>query len=289
MSIAENQKPIELAELLTLSKTGDNEFRGKSLWMPQGRVFGGQVMAQALVSASNTVGAERAVHSLHGYFLKAGDIEADIDFAVEVLRDGRSFSTRRVQAIQHGRPIFSMIASFQTQDEGLDHQQVLELDIPNPESLPSAKDLLGGIDHPSAQYWAHSRPFDIRHFPDPIYTQVSDNRDAEQAVWLRAINNFPADSALNSAALAFASDYTILEPSLRRHGIAWSHPGLSSASLDHAMWFHRPIDVNKWMLYLQKSPSAQGGRGLSTGQIYQDGILVASVTQEGMLRIPKAL
>lgn len=286
MSFTENQKPIELSELLKLTKTGDSEFRGKSLWMPNGRVFGGQVMAQALASASETVDPERFVHSLHGYFLRAGDVDADIDFAVEILRDGRSFSTRRVQAIQHGRPIFSMIASFQTQDHGMEHQQVLDLDVPDPESLPSAKDLLGGIDHPSAQYWAHSRPFDIRHFPDSIYTKVSNNRDAEQAVWLRAMNSFPAGSAMNSAALAFASDYTILEPSLRRHGIAWSHEGLSSASLDHAMWFHRPVDINNWMLYLQKSPSAQGGRGLSTGQIYQDGVLVASVAQEGMLRIP---
>lgn len=243
-------------------------------------------MAQALMSAIRTVEQDRFVHSLHGYFLRAGDVESDIDFNVEILRDGRSFSTRRVQAIQHGRPIFSMIASFQKTDPGFEHFEQLTQEIPEPESLPSAKELLGGIDHPSAQFWAHSRPFDIRHFPDPIYTHVSGNREASQAVWLKSLTEFPLDPKLNAAALAFASDYTILEPSLRRHGIAWSHPGLSSASLDHAMWFHRPVDVNQWMLYLQNSPSAQGGRGLSTGKIYQNGILVATVAQEGMLRVP---
>lgn len=270
------------------AKTREDIFTGPSQWMPHGRVYGGQVLAQCLVAATRTVDGVRPVHSLHGYFLRAGDIRLPITFSVDRLRDGRSFSTRRVQAYQNGEPIFSMIASFQDEDPGIEHQDQFPIGIPSPETLPSAKDLLGDIDHPVAQYWANARPFDMRHVTDPIYFQVKGEQVAHQAVWIKALGTLPFDQELHTAALAYVSDYTILEPIFRRHGIAWTHEGLKSASLDHAMWFHRPARVDQWMLYVQESPSAQGGRGLSLGRIFSsDGLLLATVAQEGMVRIPE--
>ena len=278
---------VHLLSTLSLERVGEDEFEGPSQWMPHGRVFGGQVLAQCLVAAQSTMDASRAVHSLHGYFLRAGDIQLPIAFSVDRLRDGRSFSTRRVQAFQNGEPIFSMIASFQDADPGINHQDDFPTDIPAPEDLPSARELLGDIDHPVAQYWAKARPFDMRHVPSPIYFAVKGEKVAHQAVWIKALGELPSDSGLHTAALAYVSDYTILEPIFRRHGIAWTHPGLKSASLDHAMWFHRQAKVDEWMLYVQESPSAQGGRGLSLGRIFsRDGQMLATVAQEGMVRIP---
>ncbi len=269
------------------ARTREDIFTGPSQWMPHGRVFGGQVLAQSLVAATRTVEG-RPVHSLHGYFLRPGDIELPITFSVDRLRDGRSFSTRRVQAYQKGEPIFSMIASFQEIDPGLEHQDDFPLDIPAPETLPSAAELIGDNPHPVAQYWAKARPFDMRHVGSPIYFSVKGEPVAHQAVWIRALGVMPADSQLHTAALAYASDYSILESIYRRHGIAWSHPGLKSASLDHAMWFHREPRVDEWMLYVQESPSASGGRGLSLGRIFsQEGQLLATVAQEGMVRVPE--
>jgi acyl-CoA thioesterase-2 len=204
------------------------------------------------------------------------------------LRDGRSFSTRRVQAFQNGEAIFSMIASFQTRDSGLDHQDVFPADIPDPDSLPSAADLIGESSHPVAQYWAKARPFDMRYVTSPIYFKVEGEQVAHQAVWLKAIGELPDDPSMHRAAIAYASDYSILESTYRRHGIAWTHPGLKQASLDHAMWFHRDGRADEWMLYVQESPSAQGGRGLSLGKIFsRDGLLLATVAQEGMIRVPE--
>ena len=270
------------------ARTTEDIFTGPSQWMPHGRVYGGQVLAQSVVAATRTVADDRFIHSLHGYFLRPGDIDLPITFSVDRLRDGRSFSTRRVQAFQKGEPIFSMIASFQIADAGLDHQLDMPTDLPQPEDLPSAAELVGAIDHPRAQYWAKARPFDMRHVGSPIYFKVEGEHLAYQAVWLKALSPLPADQALHTAALAYVSDYTILESIYRRHGISWAHPGLSSASLDHAMWFHRPARVDEWMLYLQESPSAQGGRGLALGRIYsRDGSLLATVAQEGMVRVPE--
>ncbi len=269
------------------SSTTEDRFQGPSQWMPHGRVFGGQVLAQSLVAASRTI-EHRSVHSMHGYFLRPGDINLPITFSVDRLRDGRSFSTRRVQAFQKGEPIFSMIASFQEHDPGLEHQEDFPTDIPDPETLPSAADLMGDNQHPVAQYWSKARPFDMRHVPSPIYFKVEGEPVAHQAVWLRSLGDLPDDHELHTAALAYASDYSILESIYRRHGIAWSHPGLKSASLDHAMWFHRPARVDQWMLYVQESPSAQGGRGLALGRIFSSrGELLATVAQEGMVRIPE--
>ncbi|MDO9591303.1 MAG: acyl-CoA thioesterase II [Microcella sp.] len=269
-------------------RTREDIFTAPSLSTPQRRVFGGQVAAQAVLAAMRTVEGGRFIHSMHGYFLRPGDDEQPITFSVDRIHDGRSFSARRTQAYQNGVPILSMIASFQDDDPGLDHQVAMPEGIPQPEDLPSAKDLLGAIDHPVAQYWAHSRPFDLRHVDAPVYFAAGAEATAHQAVWLRCARQLPDDENLHRAALAYASDYTILEPILRRHGHTWATPGLKMASLDHAMWWHRFTRVDEWLLYVQESPTAQGGRGLSQGRIFtRDGLLVASVAQEGMVRVPR--
>jgi len=277
---------LELIEAPALGSREDT-FTGPSQWMPHGRVFGGQVLAQCIVAAQRTMD-DRPIHSLHGYFLRAGDINLPITFSVDRLRDGRSFSTRRVQAFQNDEAIFSMIASFQTESLGIDHQDAMPINAPDPESLPSTADIMGTIQHPAAQFFAFARPFDIRHIDGSIYLQVEGQHVAHQAVWVKALGEMPDDDSVHQAALAYLSDYTILEPAMRRHGISWAHPGLSEASLHHAMWFHRKARVDQWLLYVQESPSAQSGRGLALGRIFTaDGVLVATVAQEGMLRIPE--
>lgn len=284
--LAELIRTLDLAE--TESLNTEDSFIGPSQWMPHGRVYGGQVLAQSLVAATRTVADDRPVHSMHGYFLRAGDIRLPINFSVDRLRDGRSFSTRRVQAFQNDEPIFSMIASFQERDPGINHQDGFPQGIPDPESLPSAFELIGDNPHPVAQYWANARPFDLRHVGSSIYFEVEGEHVAKQAVWLKSLGPMPDDQNLHTAALAYLSDYTILESIYRRHGIAWAHPGLNSASLDHAMWFHREARVDDWLLYVQESPSAQGGRGLAMGKLFsRDGLLLATVAQEGMVRVPE--
>nr|WP_218875996.1 acyl-CoA thioesterase II [Leifsonia naganoensis] len=271
----------------TGARTSEDIFTGPSQWMPLGRVFGGQVLAQSIVAATRTVGDDRPIHSMHGYFLRPGDVNLPITFSVDRIHDGRSFSTRRTQAYQNGLPILSMIASFQDEDEGLEHQVTMPQGLPEPESLPSSASSLEDVRHPVAQYWASERPFDMRHVTSPVYLSVEGEHVAQQAVWFRAIGELPDDPALHRAALAYASDYTIMESIMRRHGVAWADPGLKAASLDHAMWWHRPARVDEWLLYTQESPSASGGRGLAQGRIYsRDGRLVASVAQEAMVRVP---
>lgn len=272
----------------TGARTSEDIFTGPSQWMPLGRVFGGQVLAQSLIAAMRTVPDERVVHSMHGYFLRPGDVNLPITFSVDRIHDGRSFATRRTQAYQDGLPILSMIASFQTQDDGVEHQSPMPEGIPDPESLPSSAESLKGIDHPVAKVWAHGRPFDMRHVPSPIWFGVDEPHEPKQAVWIKAIGRLPDDENLHRAALAYLSDYSILEPILRAHGVPWATPGLKIASLDHAMWWHRFGRVDEWMLYVQESPNAIGGRGLSLGKIYaRDGRLLASVAQEGTIRVPQ--
>jgi acyl-CoA thioesterase-2 len=283
------------ATLLTLldlddlggARTDKDVFVGPSERQPRHRVFGGQVLAQSLIAASRTVTDDRAVHSMHAYFLRPGDADKPITFGVERLRDGRSFSARQVHAYQDGTPILSMIASFQVESEGIDHQSTMPAGIPDPESLPSTADLLGSIDHPVAQYWAYDRPFDVRHVDPALYVSATGSHVAKNVVWMKTMDPMPDGDTLHRAALAFASDYTLLEPVLRRHGLSWITPGMSVASLDHAMWWHRPVRVDEWLLYVQESPSAQGARGLGTGKIFnRQGVHVASVAQEGMVRLP---
>lgn len=281
-----------LLHALTLTDTGartnEDIFTAPSQWMPHGRVFGGQVLAQSILAATRTTEQDRSIHSMHGYFLRPGDVNLPITFSVDRIHDGRSFSTRRTQAYQNGLPILSMIASFQTEDDGLDHQIDMPTDIAAPEDLPTTEQLLANVDHPVAKFWATERPFDMRHIPSPIYLRVDGEHVGHQAVWMKATGPLPDDRNLHRAAIAYASDYSILEPIYRRHGIAWAEPGVKSASLDHAMWWHRFGRADEWMLYVEESPNAHGGRGLSLGRIYsRDGVLLASVAQEGMVRVPR--
>jgi acyl-CoA thioesterase II len=272
----------------TGARTSERIFTGPSEWMPGGRVFGGQVLAQSLVAAQRTIDSDRFVHSMHGYFLRPGDVNLPITFSVDSIHDGRSFSTRRTQAYQNGQPILSMIASFQEEEDGLEHQTPMPEDVPQPETLAPASVVLETVDHPVASFWATQRAFDIRHVTTPIYLRVDGEHVAHQAVWLKAIGALPDDPQMHRAALAYASDYSLLEPIMRAHGVAWSTEGLKAASLDHAMWWHRSGRVDEWMLYVQESPNARGGRGLSFGRIYsRDGALLASVAQEGMIRVPR--
>lgn len=271
----------------TGARTEEDIYTGQSQWTPIGRVFGGQVLAQALVAAQRTIAPERSVHSLHGYFLRPGDVNLPITFSVDRIHDGRSFSTRRTQAYQSGLPILSLILSFQDHDEGLDHQDAMPEGIPEPEGIAPSESVLDGLDHPVAMYWREQRPFEMRHVEAPIYLEVDGEHVARQAVWFRAVGRLPNDPTLHCAALAYASDYTLLESAMRRHGLAWAQEGLKIASLDHAMWFHRFARVDDWLLYVQDSPSASGGRALATARVFtREGLLVATVAQEGMIRVP---
>ncbi|MFN8076038.1 MAG: acyl-CoA thioesterase II [Kineosporiaceae bacterium] len=261
-----------------------DSFVGESLPSLWGRVFGGQVLAQGLIAAGRTVDGDRAVHSMHAYFLRPGDPAKPITFAVERLRDGRSFSARRTHALQDGVPILSMISSFQVPSAGLEHQTPMP-EVPAPEDLPSPEEWTAGMTHP-ARATQVGRPVDIRHVDGPLLLDAGPQRTAKQAVWLRSAAPLPHEPALHAAVLAFASDYTMLEPLLRRHRVAWVDPRLKVASLDHAMWWHRPARADEWLLYVQDSPSAQGARGLGTALLYRrDGALVATVAQEGMIRL----
>ncbi|WP_284976453.1 acyl-CoA thioesterase II [Arthrobacter sp. efr-133-TYG-104] len=287
------EDPMEvLLDLLDLgdfdgARTNEDIFLGPSQKQPRHRVFGGQVLAQSMIAGMRTVEPDRIAHSMHGYFLRPGDANQPITFGVERLRDGRSFSARRVHAYQNGVPILSMIASFQVEDTGLDHQATMPEGIPDPESLPSAAELLSEFDHPLARHMSYERPFDVRHVDPALYVSSPTEHVPTNAVWMKTIGPLPDDPNLHRAALAYASDYTLLEPILRKHGLPWVTPGMSVASLDHAMWWHRPVRVDEWMLYVQESPSAQGARGLATGRIFnREGLHVATVAQEGMVRIP---
>ena len=270
----------------TGARTEEDIFTAPSQWMPHGRVYGGQVLAQSVLASARTVEQGRAIHSLHGYFLRPGDITEPITFSVDRIHDGRSFSTRRAQAYQKGLPIFSMIASFQDDDPGFDHQAPMPEGLPDPETLPTVAELIGHIPDAVAQFWATTHPFDMRHVPSPLFLKVEGERVAHQAVWFRAVGRIEDDDVVHRAAIAYASDQTLLESVMRRHGIAWGTPGLRIASLDPAMWWHRPARIDEWLLYVQESPNATGGRGLGLGRIYtRAGVLVASVAQEGMIRV----
>lgn len=255
------------------------------------RVFGGQVLAQSLTAAQQTVDPGRPVHSLHGYFLRPGDPGEPIMFTVERMRDGRSFSARRTHALQRGRPILSMIASFQEPADGFDHQDAMP-EVPKPEDLPALWERYPDPPDEAARRWLWERPIDLRHVSEPIFAHVpggpGGDRSGPWAAWFRTIAPLHDSPELHAAVLAFASDYTLLEPALRRHGVPWASPGLRIASLDHAMWWHRPARADEWLLYVMDSPNAHGARALGRGQIYsRDGTLVASVAQEGMIRIPR--
>lgn len=278
---------LTMLNLTPLASTGQEElFSAQTLTDESPRIFGGQVLAQALIAASRTV-EDKQAHSLHAYFLRPGQVEAPLSYGVEVLNEGRSFATRRVQAYQPEAPIFSAIVSFQAQAAGPDHSASMPQGLPEPESLPQASDILGSLDIPLAQKVAYTRPIDIRHISAPLYLGPDRQASAQNLVWFKTFGPLPDDPALHQAALAYASDYTQIEPLLRRHGQSWVSPGMKVASLDHTIWFHRPARADDWLLLVQDSPSAQGARGLSLGQIFsRDGVHVATVAQEAMFRLP---
>ena len=281
--------PMEqLLDILDLEKLEHNLYRGRSPQVEWQRVFGGQTIAQALVAAQRTVDAERHVHSLHGYFMRPGDIKVPILYEVDRLRDGLSFATRRVTAVQHGQAIFSLEASFQVVEGGLDHQIAMPDDIPAPETLRSQRELLQTLaDIPAAvrRFWARERPLDIR----PVNLEHYSSRDRlppRQNVWIRLNGPVPDDARLRPVLLAYLSDMTLLDTSTFAHGRGLFDPDIQAASLDHAMWFHRAHRLDDWLLYSQDSPSTSGARGFSRGAIYaRDGTLIASVAQEGLIRL----
>ena len=277
----------DLIQILNLEKIEENLFRGHSPDESWQRVFGGQVIGQALVAAYRTV-EERVCHSLHGYFIRPGDPKVPIVYEVDRARDGRSFTTRRVVGIQHGKQIFNLAASFQVPEKGFEHQASMP-DVPKPEDLPNELDLrqavISQLPPDIAKHFARPRPIEIR----PVNPQKYINpepMEATQYVWFRARKEIEEGNfALNQCIIAYASDMTLLDTCVRPHGVSWLSGKLQSASLDHAMWFHAPFQADEWLLYAMDSPSASGARGFNRGAIFtRDGRLVASVAQEGLIR-----
>jgi len=279
----------ELLQLMELETLEVNLFRGESRDIGTSRVFGGQVLAQSIIAASRTVD-EGSIHSLHAYFLRAGDAEAPIVYNVERNRDGRSFKSRRVVAIQHGRPIFTMAASFQLQQEGLNHQFEMP-DVPMPEELSSEgevpEDRLAQVPPLLRRWFSRTGPFDFR----PVKKTDVFNPQAQAPysnIWFRLSEKIEVSDLMHRALMAYASDFHLVGTATLPHGISFIQDDLLMASLDHGMWFHRPARVDDWMLYSCDSPSSSGGRGLARGLIYdRSGRLVASTIQEGMIRVGK--
>jgi acyl-CoA thioesterase-2 len=282
------QTPLDrLVDLLDLESIEVDIFRGKQPQESLQRVFGGQVAGQALVAAGRTVPADRPVHSLHAYFLRPGDPSVPIVYEVDRIRDGRSFTTRRVVAIQHGKPIFNMSASFQVVEEGLEHAVPMP-QVPDPESLQTIQQRMAAYSDELDGWFSRPRPIDIRYVTDPprVLRDQGGTREPRSQVWMRADGKLPDDPLLHVCAVAFASDMTLLDSTLVSHGLAMGKDPVMLASLDHAMWFHRPFRADEWFLYSQDSPATGGGRGLARGEIFtHDGKLAVSVVQEGLIRL----
>ncbi|MDB5446995.1 MAG: acyl-CoA thioesterase [Phenylobacterium sp.] len=278
--------PMNLRETLTLERLEVNLFRGRSPDPTTGRIFGGQVIAQALVAAYATVDG-RLCHSLHCYFIRPGDPKIPIVFEVDRARDGQSFTTRRVIAVQNGRQIFNMACSFHAPEEGFEHQFPMP-DSPGPEGFPDIAEVEAEImtDLPEDQRPPmRQRPLEMRFVDARAHEAPEAKLPPYQRAWFRIRNSMGGDHRLHQAALAYCSDMALLSACARPHGVHWHMPGYQSASLDHAMWFHRPTDSGDWHLYEMDSPSASGARGFNRGAIYrQDGTLVASCAQEGLVR-----
>jgi acyl-CoA thioesterase II len=268
-------------------------FQATTQWVPWPKAYGGDMVAQALMAMMRTVSTDRAVHSTHSYFMRPVDISQPVTYHVELLRDGRNFSTREVRAMQNDKTAYISMGSFQVPSDGDHFSQTAPkvLTKVHPETLPSASEVLEGHHDDAAQYWATGRSFDMRHVQGAIYRGGVEVQEPAQAVWIRAFDPLTEqmqtkqDQDLHRAGLAYVCDYTILESLLRQRGLAWGTEGLVTASLDHSMWFHRPGRVDDWILYVQEAVSAQSQRGLATGNFYaRTGELVASVAQEGMIR-----
>ena len=277
----------DLITLLKLEQIEDNIFRGDSRDIGSAQVFGGQVLGQALSAAQRTVEG-RGAHSLHAYFLRRGDMKAPIVYEVDRARDGGSFSMRRVVAIQHGRPIFNLAASFQIAEQGLDHQAEMP-DVPGPESLRDFSDvdtdLLKVLPQKMRRFLTDKRPFDFRPV-EPINFLEPKKQAPLKHVWIRAVAALPDDQTLHKNLLAYVSDYELLGTSTLPHGLPFGRGRVIMASLDHALWFHRKVEIDRWLLYAMDSPNASAARGFARGQIFsQDGHLVASTAQEGLVRV----
>jgi acyl-CoA thioesterase-2 len=281
--------PIQiLLALLDLEAIEVNVFRGISPQDRLQRVFGGQVLAQALVAANRTIEG-RHCHSLHAYFLLPGDPKVPILYEVDRSRDGKSFSSRRVVAIQHGRPIFHMAASFQVEESGLEHEIPPPADVPAPEDLQSEdafrQEMADRVPATLREHFLRKRPIELRPVDRGDIFRPG-KRPPCQSVWVRATSALPDELALHQCVLAYASDMTLLDTALLPHGISWFSDNIQLASIDHAMWFHRRFRADEWLLYVQDTPSDSGARGFSRGLIYtREGRLVASVAQEGLIRL----
>lgn len=279
----------ELLSILDLERLEHNLYRGRSPQVGWQRVFGGQVISQSLVAAQRTVdAADKHVHSLHCYFMLPGDPSVPIIYNVDRIRDGGAFTTRRVVAIQHGKAIFTLAASFHRDEEGVEHQMPVPLDVPPPEELKTQIELINDskLEIPEAirRFWARERPLEVKPVNVEHYT-TRDPLPPRQSVWLRMTGDVPDDRALQSAILAYLSDMTLLDTANFAHGRTGFDARLQMASLDHAMWFHRQHKLDDWLLYSQDSPNMIGSRGFSRGLLYaRDGRLIASVAQEGLIR-----
>lgn len=279
----------ELLSILDLERLEHNLYRGRSPQVGWQRVFGGQVIGQALVAAQRTVEPDRPVHSLHGYFMLGGDPSVPIIYEVDRIRDGRSFTTRRVVAIQHGHAIFSLEASFQVEEPGLEHQVPMPLDVPPPEALMTQRELVDhlgdAVPENIRQFWQRERALQIKPVLVEHYT-TREKLPPRQDLWIRAAGGVPDDRAIETAVLAYFSDLNLLDTSTFPHGRATFDPDLQVASLDHAMWFHRRHRLDDWLLYTCDSPSSSGARGFTRGSLHaRDGTLIASVAQEGLIRV----
>ncbi len=278
----------KLVELLALERLEENLFRGQSQDLGWGTVFGGQVLGQALSAAAQTVPEERAAHSVHGYFLRPGAVDRPVIYEVDRIRDGGSFTTRRVVAIQNGHAIFSMSASFQVAEPGFDHQDARP-EVPGPDGIYSEEATIRRFADmiPEAvrdRWLSREWPIEVRPV-DPINPLKPEPREPRRAVWFRAAGPLPDADALHRYLLAYASDFSFIATALYPHGVSWLTPGMQVASIDHAMWFHRPFRCDEWLLYVIESPSASGARGLVRGQVFApNGDLVASTAQEGLIR-----
>ena len=274
---------------LDLVERGPDVFEGGHQRIPSGRAYGGEVVAQAVEAMTRTVEAERPIHSIHGYFLRAADVTRATTWEVDRLRDGRTVSSRAVRGHQNGRVVFQGLASFQLAGKGPEHSVPMPDGIPGPEELPTSAEVLAGTDVRDTTYWSHERSFDMRHWPSALYVkaEVGDAADS-QVVWLKSYDRLPDDPRLHRTALAYLCDYTMLEPALRRHRTAWADEGLMTASLDHAMWWHKDdARVDEWIAFVQQSPAASHGRGTGYGRLYtRQGELIATVMQEGVLSLP---
>lgn len=278
----------DLVSLLSLEKIEENIFRGQSQDLGWGTVFGGQVLGQALSAAARTVPPERHAHSLHAYFLRPGDVSRPIVYDVDRIRDGGSFTTRTVKAIQNGKPILNVSASFQVDEPGFEHADDMPA-APAPESLPTEQERVAAYAHKLPSFIREramaERPFEMRTTDPDSNPFQPVGRPARRQLWVRAVDKLPDDPALHRYLLAYVSDFTFVTTALLPHGVSWLTPGMQVASIDHAMWFHRPFRCDEWLLHDIESPSASGSKGLVRGRFFtRDGRLVASTMQEGLVR-----